>query len=162
MVIWLEISDHKRAYWTGTTCSWGSLSTCKCSINWKQISSPHESFYLKRDSNLNKGSSQIARQLGIAHASQYDFDGKLLRHWINSQVLTVKTHLAEQVELMSAPHYIDVRRQQVDIKWRHLPVIYKHFLIFDLSWSSKLSNRLLCDTITVTKHCNLISVIVFL
>lgn len=27
------ISDHNRAYFTGVTCSWGSRSTCMCSIS---------------------------------------------------------------------------------------------------------------------------------
>lgn len=32
MVISVGISDHSRAYFTGFTCSWGSRSTCMCSI----------------------------------------------------------------------------------------------------------------------------------
>ena len=56
-------------------------------------------------SHLHERGAKVGGQFGVGHALKNDGDRELLRHRLDGQVLTVQTHLTEEVELVPAQQY---------------------------------------------------------
>ena len=98
MAILEGISDQRRAYLTGVTCSWGSRSTCMCSI------------MRQKEARRSKGRSSSDMQRRIRSTSSWPEILLMARYWRSRHMRAnrfswyLRTTTQQQVQLVPEDH----------------------------------------------------------